>query len=61
MERQRMVRRLASLILDAQGRRYMPSLSELAQKHECSARTIRRDLEVIEALVPVRWRENEAA
>jgi DeoR/GlpR family transcriptional regulator of sugar metabolism len=59
--RQRMVRRLAALILLAQSQRYMPSLRSLAREHGCSVRTIRRDLEAIEQLMPVRWRQLEAA
>jgi DNA-binding transcriptional regulator YhcF (GntR family) len=59
--RQRLVRRLAALILAAQTKRYMPTLRELAREHGCHVRTIRRDLEVIEELLPIRWRERETA
>ena len=54
--RYRITRRLVALMFEAQSKRYMRPLSELAQEHECSVRTIRRDLEVIESVVPVRWR-----
>ena len=62
--------RLAALIALCQsGRRYLPPLSELAVQHQCSKRTIRRDLEALEAAgiaVPIwrhedHWRYEEAA
>jgi len=60
-ERLRLVRRLAALVFVAQRRRYMPTLKELAREHRCSERTIRRDLEAIEAVMPVRWRQEIAS
>lgn len=49
-----MTARLVSLIALVQSRRYqLPSLQELAAMHGCSQRTIRRDLEAIELVMPV--------
>lgn len=59
--RTRLVRRLAALVVLAQESRYLPSLVRLADEHQCSTRTIRRDLEAIEAVLPVRWRAKESA
>lgn len=57
--RLRTTKRLVSLIYRAQANRYMPSLSELAREHSVCTRTIRRDLEAIELVTPVRWRWRE--
>lgn len=54
--RQRMVKRIAALIAMAMRNRYAPSVPELAKQHGVCERTIRRDLEAIEACVELRWR-----
>lgn len=65
--RLRSIMRLIELLdMCRDGRRYMPSLPELAKQLGCHQRTVRRDLEALEAVgidVP-KWRvfpEREAA
>jgi len=48
--RLRLTIRIAALILTAQSHRYLPSLEDLAREHGVSTRTIRRDLEALEAV-----------
>lgn len=58
--RARVIRRLASILADCRLRRSL-SLTDLAREHGCCERTIRRDLEAIEAAglyVPT-WRAAE--
>jgi predicted DNA-binding transcriptional regulator YafY len=57
--RKQLARRLVALIRMAQTHRYAPSLKQLADEHGVCQRTIRRDLEVIEETMPVRWRQWE--
>lgn len=65
MERRiRAVQRLAALIETCRtARGYLPPLRELAKRHGCCARTIRRDLEAMEAaglrLPRWRWQDDE--
>lgn len=57
--RDAMAGRLAALIVRIQ-RGGLPSLDELARAHGVCKRTIRRDLEAIELVMPVRWRKEAA-
>lgn len=60
-QRKRVIRRLVALMDACRTRRYV-DVCELAREHECSDRTIRRDLEAMEECgvrVP-RWRQREA-
>lgn len=59
--RLRTIDRLVGLIRLVESRHLLPPVSVLAEQYGVCERTIRRDLAVIETVLPVNWRGRRAA